>query len=362
MLILHRLVRKWAGDTAAHLAALAFALDAGRGPDVPLQQPRRAADLPVPRRRAGRCGRPSRPAKTRWLVLSAALVGLAFETKMLQAFLVLPAFILVYLVAGKPKLGKRLLQLTAALGALIVSAGWWIAIVALWPASARPYIGSTTDNSILSLLFGYNGLSRIFGGSGPSGGGGGAPGGAGRERVRRLGRTAAHVQRRQRRADLVAAADRGLRARRGPVADASRPPHRPGPGRLAALGRLDRRHAARVQPVDRDLPPVLRRAARAGHRRARRRGSVGALEARPPPAWLRWALPDRGRRHRGLGRRAPRPHARLPGVAAPDDRRGCRRRRGRAVPRSAPAQPAHRARRRGRRGRAHCSPDPPRTR
>ena len=178
VLILHRLVRKWAGDTAAHLAALAFALTPVavlmfryNNPDALLTFLCLAAALAL--------WTAVETAKTRWLVLSAALVGLAFETKMLQAFVVLPAFILVYLVAGKPKLGKRLLQLTAALGALIVSAGWWIAIVALWPASARPYIGSTTDNSILSLLFGYNGLSRIFGGSGPSGGGGGAPGGAG---------------------------------------------------------------------------------------------------------------------------------------------------------------------------------------
>jgi 4-amino-4-deoxy-L-arabinose transferase-like glycosyltransferase len=96
---------------------------------------------------------------------------------MLQAFLVVPAFVLVYLLAGKPKLGRRLLQLVAALGALVVSAGWWTAVVSLWPASSRPFVGSTTDNSVVSLMLGYNGLSRLFGGSGSAGGGGG--GGAG---------------------------------------------------------------------------------------------------------------------------------------------------------------------------------------
>ncbi len=59
---------------------------------------------------------------------------------------------------------------------LIAAAGWWVAAVALWPTASRPYIGSTSDNSIFTLIFGYNGLSRIFGnttGRGPGGGGGG---------------------------------------------------------------------------------------------------------------------------------------------------------------------------------------------
>src|SRR5581483_6855194 len=103
-------------------------------------------------------------------------------TKMLQALLVLPALAVVYLWAGPPRLGRRIGQLLAAGAALLVAAGWWVAIVALWPAASRPYIGSTSDNSILSLVFGYNGLSRIFGASGPGGGaapGGGAIGGPG---------------------------------------------------------------------------------------------------------------------------------------------------------------------------------------
>src|SRR5206468_8769710 len=116
--------------------------------------------------------------RTRALLAAGALTGLAFDAKMLQAFLVLPAFGLVYLVAGPPKLGRRIVQLCLAGLTLLVSAGWWVAIVAVWPASSRPFIGSTTDNSILSLIFGYNGLARLFGRTGPgSGGGAGAPGG-----------------------------------------------------------------------------------------------------------------------------------------------------------------------------------------
>ena len=111
-------------------------------------------------------------------MLCGVLLGLAFQTKMLQAFIVLPVFAGVYLWAGRPRLGARLLQLVAGGAALLVSAGWWVAIVELWPASSRPYIGGSTNNSVLDLIFGYNGLSRVFGNGGP-GGGGGPPGGVG---------------------------------------------------------------------------------------------------------------------------------------------------------------------------------------
>jgi 4-amino-4-deoxy-L-arabinose transferase-like glycosyltransferase len=179
VLILHHLVRRWRGNTAAHLAAIAFALTPiavamfrNNNPDALLTFLGLAA--------AWALWNALESGRTRPLLVSAALTGLAFNTKMLQAFLVLPAFVLVYLIAGPPKLGKRLLQLTGALAALIVSSGWWMAAVALWPASSRPYIGSTTDNSIVSLMLGYNGLDRVFGGSsGTPGGGGGGPGGAG---------------------------------------------------------------------------------------------------------------------------------------------------------------------------------------
>ncbi|MGW6199861.1 ArnT family glycosyltransferase [Kribbella sp. NPDC055110] len=114
----------------------------------------------------------------RWMILAGALVGFGFLTKMMQAFLILPAFGLAYLVAGKPKLGKRLLHSVLALVSLIVSAGWWIAIVELIPASARPYIGGSQNNSILELTLGYNGLGRLTGNETGSVGGGGGGGGA----------------------------------------------------------------------------------------------------------------------------------------------------------------------------------------
>ncbi len=92
---------------------------------------------------------------------------------MLQAFLVLPAFALAYLWAGPPSLGKRLWQLLAGAAALVAAAGWWVAIDLLTPAADRPYVGGSTDNNILQLTFGYNGLGRITGGGTSAGGGGG---------------------------------------------------------------------------------------------------------------------------------------------------------------------------------------------
>ncbi len=177
VLILHHLVKRWAGNTAAHLSALAFTLTPVavvmfryNNPDALLTLLCLAA--------AWALWKAVETGRTRHLLVSAVLIGLAFDTKMLQAFLVLPAFIGVYLLAGPPKRGKRLWQLALSAVTVVVAGGWWIAIVALTPAGSRPYIGSTQDNSILSLLTGYNGLSRLFGNTG-GGGGTGAAGGAG---------------------------------------------------------------------------------------------------------------------------------------------------------------------------------------
>jgi 4-amino-4-deoxy-L-arabinose transferase-like glycosyltransferase len=102
-------------------------------------------------------------ASTRWLLLAAAFVGLGFLAKMLQAFLVLPAFTLVYLVTAPTGLGRRLWQLALAGVTMIIAAGWWVAIVAAVPAGSRPYIGGSQHDSVLELAFGYNGLGRLNG-------------------------------------------------------------------------------------------------------------------------------------------------------------------------------------------------------
>ncbi|MDQ6775952.1 MAG: glycosyltransferase family 39 protein, partial [Actinomycetota bacterium] len=113
-------------------------------------------------------------ASTRWVLATGTMIGFAFLAKMGQAFLVLPAFALVYLVAAPTGLRRRVGQMAAGALAIVVSGGWWVAIVALWPVGSRPFIDGSPNNSIFNLILGYNGLGRIFGATGPGGGGGGA--------------------------------------------------------------------------------------------------------------------------------------------------------------------------------------------
>ncbi|SDR88450.1 4-amino-4-deoxy-L-arabinose transferase [Nocardioides scoriae] len=108
----------------------------------------------------------------RWVALGGALVGAAFLAKMLQAFLVLPALGLAYLLFAQTSWGRKLGHLAIAFGAMVLAGGWWVAIVELWPASSRPYIGGSQDNSILELTLGYNGLGRLNGDETGSVGGG----------------------------------------------------------------------------------------------------------------------------------------------------------------------------------------------
>ncbi|MFF9046193.1 ArnT family glycosyltransferase [Streptomyces parvulus] len=117
--------------------------------------------------------------RTKWLVWAGVAVGFAFLTKTLQAFLILPPLALVYGVCAPVRLRRRLGQLALATLAVVVSGGWWVAVVELWPASSRPYVGGSQNNSFLELTFGYNGLGRLNGEETGSVGGGGGPGGAG---------------------------------------------------------------------------------------------------------------------------------------------------------------------------------------
>jgi 4-amino-4-deoxy-L-arabinose transferase-like glycosyltransferase len=117
--------------------------------------------------------RASERASGKWLVGAGVLVGFAFLTKMLQAFLVLPAFVLVYLIVAPTSVGRRVKHLLFALAAMIISLGWWVALVELVPETWRPYIGGSQTNSVLDLVFGYNGLARILGNDTGIGGGGG---------------------------------------------------------------------------------------------------------------------------------------------------------------------------------------------
>ena len=111
-------------------------------------------------------------AQTKWLVLAGTLVGFGFITKMLQAFLILPVMAVVYLLAAPTGWWRRVWQVLVMGASVLVAGGWWVAAVALTPAADRPYVGGSEDNSILNLIFGYNGFGRLTGNETGSVGGG----------------------------------------------------------------------------------------------------------------------------------------------------------------------------------------------
>jgi 4-amino-4-deoxy-L-arabinose transferase-like glycosyltransferase len=117
---------------------------------------------------------PARPS-TRWLVATGVLVGLGFETKMLVALVVVPGIFAAWLWVAPAARGRwhALRQLLAGGAAMLVVGGAWPALVELTPAADRPWISGTSDNTILSLIFEYNGVGRVGGQSGGPGGLGG---------------------------------------------------------------------------------------------------------------------------------------------------------------------------------------------
>jgi 4-amino-4-deoxy-L-arabinose transferase-like glycosyltransferase len=159
---LYATVRRWFGPAAGILAGVAMALTPVAALMFRFNNPDALLTL-LMTLAAYAVTRAIDAGKTRWLVLAGALLGFGFLAKMLQAFLVLPGFALAYLVAGPHGLGKRTLQVLAGGAAVLVAAGWWVAAVMLTPAADRPYIGGSTNNSILGLTFGYNGFGRLDG-------------------------------------------------------------------------------------------------------------------------------------------------------------------------------------------------------
>jgi 4-amino-4-deoxy-L-arabinose transferase-like glycosyltransferase len=170
--LLYAAVRRWAGPRVGLAAAAVLAFTPGAvlmfrfdNPDALLVLLMVAAGYAVVRAVDAAATR----AGLWWLLLAGTLIGFGFLTKMLQVLLVVPALAGVYLLAADTPLRRRIGRLLAAGAAMVVSAGWYVVLVALWPAGSRPYIGGSTDNSLLQLALGYNGLSRIFGHGGPGG-------------------------------------------------------------------------------------------------------------------------------------------------------------------------------------------------
>jgi 4-amino-4-deoxy-L-arabinose transferase-like glycosyltransferase len=180
--VLYAAVRRWASPAAGLLAGLVVAVTPVAAlmfrfdnPDALLVLLLTAAGYATVR--AIDSGR------TRWLVLAGALVGFGFLTKELQALLVVPALATAYLLAGPPRLARRLWQLVVSGVTLVAASGWWIAAVELTPAADRPYIGGSQNNSLWNVIFGYNGFGRLTGNESGSVGGGGFAGQSGLTRL-----------------------------------------------------------------------------------------------------------------------------------------------------------------------------------
>lgn len=102
-------------------------------------------------------------ASPMWIALAGVALGFAFLSKMLEGLMVLPALGLAYLIVAPTSFGKRILHLLGALAALIVSSGWYVLLTIFWPASSRPFMAGSTDNTFMNLVLGYNGFARILG-------------------------------------------------------------------------------------------------------------------------------------------------------------------------------------------------------
>lgn len=162
VLILFYLVRRHFGDVAGLLAALALAL-------TPLSVATARNNtidsvlVLVLLLAAWAVMLAAETGRLRWLLLSATLVGLGFNVKMMEAYLVVPAFGLLYLLAAPHGLLRRCGHLLLASLLLLAVSLSWACAVDLTPASQRPYVGSSPNNSEISLAFGYNGVDRLLG-------------------------------------------------------------------------------------------------------------------------------------------------------------------------------------------------------
>src|SRR5207302_9075349 len=173
VLLLYHLVRRHFGAVAGLLAALALAIS----PISVLTNRNNTIDstlVLVMLLGAWAVLRAAESGKLRWLLLCAVFVGLGFNIKMLEAYLVVPAYGLLYLLAAPRSIWARIGQLAlAALLMLTISLSWAVA-VDLTPAANRPYVGSSQNNSEISLSLGYNGIQRLIGQFGFGGGNAGS--------------------------------------------------------------------------------------------------------------------------------------------------------------------------------------------
>src|SRR5215469_2000466 len=163
VLLLYSLVRRHFGVVAGLLAALALAIS----PISVVTNRNATIDSTLALTMLVGAWAVLRAAETgrlRWLLLCAVITGIGFNIKMLEAYLVVPAYGLLYLLAAPKSIWKRLGHLALAAVVLVAVSFSWIVAVDLTPASQRPYVDSTQDNSELSLALGWNGVERLIGG------------------------------------------------------------------------------------------------------------------------------------------------------------------------------------------------------
>ena len=165
--LLWLIVRKWFGLTAATIAGLALALS-------PISVAVNRLNMPEPflvLSLLGAAGCVLQSIESRrwwvWTAAAGALVGVAFNTKMLGAWIPGPAFALALVVAvpalSRAHVKRAAGQLVVLLVVTLAVSGSWMAVVDAWPASARPYVGGSTNNTELDLALGYNGFGRVDG-------------------------------------------------------------------------------------------------------------------------------------------------------------------------------------------------------
>jgi 4-amino-4-deoxy-L-arabinose transferase-like glycosyltransferase len=160
VLLLHLLVRRWAGVVPGLLAAAFLTLTpvtVGLGRSIVEDTPFVLLLLLA----AEATQRAVERARLRTLLLAAVWVGVAFQCKMVEAWAVLPALGVTYLVASPTTLRRRLGHVVLAGVVTLTVSLSWIAVAAVTPAQDRPYIDGTTNNSALSMVVGYNFLNRF---------------------------------------------------------------------------------------------------------------------------------------------------------------------------------------------------------
>src|SRR5260370_2543948 len=161
VLLLYSLVRRHFGEVAGLLAALGLAvspISVVTNRNITIDSILALVLLLV----AWAVLRAAETGRLRWLLLAAVIVGVGFNIKMLEAYLVIPASRLLYLFPTPRSIWKRVGHLAVAGALLLLVSFSWVVAVDLTPASQRPYVDSTQNNSAISLALGYNGIQRLL--------------------------------------------------------------------------------------------------------------------------------------------------------------------------------------------------------